>query len=644
MNAKSKSLITLLSLCMSMGIAACSNLSGEKMQRGNLEDAPEFVSQKFFDYQEKKPIRLLNITDGYSNNNGFGTTWVEECVTFDPECGMKLSVVETENEKEIKANSGDPYLSGEIRTATSYRYGFFGTYMKPSPVFGTASTFFLYADNPHDEIDIEFLGKDTTKVQFNYFKNGKGGNEYFYDLGFDASKEFHHYGFYWGRNELTWYVDFKPVYRLVGNNTPTAQCQLLANIWVGDTTDKGIMNWMGKADPKDLPTQSLYKSWEIADEYGNMLEVRPKGVDYDVCPKAEELVQRPVTFRSLTGYTMVNDTSSTNEYELTWTREQIVKNYQCLKLDVEGIENNKWIEYTITNKSTDHPVLMRLNVVSYSEDGTHGDLSFLYLWKNHQVSDQTKIGNGTEGIVEINAGETATFTARWFGANANSLTFMFDDFGDCKVIDNMAQRPGHIIIKDYKFGGVQDFVPEDTSGDVTELYTKNGLVEDPESEQAAIPQGYQLCDINFASNSYYTVSKTSDGTKVDYDVGADNYDAVQATGALGLENVTRVLITIKNMNKKDEYFQLKMRDSSKTGVSSQVNVLSSSDTGRFERWSSSNPGLPYFTVSGQRTCQLEFVLNGTVIVHDLALIASVGKTASKGTFIIKSIYRMVGEN
>ena len=27
---------------------------------------------------------------------------------------------------------------------------------------------------PWDEIDIEFLGKDTTKVQFNYFTHGRG--------------------------------------------------------------------------------------------------------------------------------------------------------------------------------------------------------------------------------------------------------------------------------------------------------------------------------------------------------------------------------------------------------------------------------------------------------------------------------------
>ena len=101
--------------------------------------------------------------------------------------------------------------------------------MKPSANGGTASTFFvctgpydtkyvldengdyvldengqrLTQNNPHDEIDIEFLGKDTTKVQFNFFVDGKGGNEYMYDLGFDASEEFHTYGFRWEVDAIT---------------------------------------------------------------------------------------------------------------------------------------------------------------------------------------------------------------------------------------------------------------------------------------------------------------------------------------------------------------------------------------------------------------------------------------------------------
>lgn len=67
--------------------------------------------------------------------------------------------------------------------------------MQPISNPGVVSSFFTYTgpsdNNPWDEIDIEFLGKDTTKVQFNYYTNGVGGHEFLYDLGFDASESYH---------------------------------------------------------------------------------------------------------------------------------------------------------------------------------------------------------------------------------------------------------------------------------------------------------------------------------------------------------------------------------------------------------------------------------------------------------------------
>ena len=86
---------------------------------------------------------------------------------------------------------------------------------------GVVSSFFIYTgpsdNNPWDEIDIEVLGKDTTKVQFNYFTNGVGNHEYMYDLGFDASKGYHTYGFDWQPDKITWYVDGKEVYSATTN-------------------------------------------------------------------------------------------------------------------------------------------------------------------------------------------------------------------------------------------------------------------------------------------------------------------------------------------------------------------------------------------------------------------------------------------
>lgn len=90
---------------------------------------------------------------------------------------------------------------GEYCSTNNYGYGLYEVSMKPAKNTGIVSSFFTYTGPAHgtqwDEIDIEFLGKDTTKAQFNYFTNGVGGHEKVINLGFDASQGFHTYAFDW---------------------------------------------------------------------------------------------------------------------------------------------------------------------------------------------------------------------------------------------------------------------------------------------------------------------------------------------------------------------------------------------------------------------------------------------------------------
>ncbi|MDE6585500.1 MAG: family 16 glycosylhydrolase, partial [Clostridia bacterium] len=115
--------------------------------------------------------------------------------------------------------------------------------------------FFTYTNFPQwDEIDIEFLGKDTTKVQFNYFTGGTGGHEYLFDLGFDASEEFHEYGFLWQSDSIIWFVDGKAVYKAT-ENIPQNAAKIMANVWNG----KGVDDWLGAFDASELPVTAQYK-------------------------------------------------------------------------------------------------------------------------------------------------------------------------------------------------------------------------------------------------------------------------------------------------------------------------------------------------------------------------------------------------
>ena len=92
------------------------------------------------------------------------------------------------------------YAGGEYRTKEFYGYGMYDVSMKPIKNDGVVSSFFTYTGptdgNQWDEIDIEFLGKNTKRVQFNYYVDNEPdkGHEFMYNLPFDYSEDYHKYG------------------------------------------------------------------------------------------------------------------------------------------------------------------------------------------------------------------------------------------------------------------------------------------------------------------------------------------------------------------------------------------------------------------------------------------------------------------
>lgn len=182
--------------------------------------------------------------DGYSNGSPFNCTWRKSSAKV--EDGMMRMTVSAE---------GNGYAGAEYRTNKTYSYGFYSVCMKAANCSGVISSFFTYTNQPvWDEIDIEFLGKDMSHIQFNYYTGGVGGHEYYFDLGFDASAEFHEYAFDWQPQSIVWYVDGKAVYR-VTDNLPSHPMQLMMNVW----NCKGADGWSGAFDASSLPTAAEYK-------------------------------------------------------------------------------------------------------------------------------------------------------------------------------------------------------------------------------------------------------------------------------------------------------------------------------------------------------------------------------------------------
>jgi len=178
-------------------------------------------------------------SDGWSNGSCFDCGWYKQNTSF-KDGALNLTI--------DKDTSGKYNYSGaEYRTSDTYHYGYYETSMQAIKNDGVVSSFFTYTgpseNNPWDEIDIEVLGKDTTKVQFNYYTNGIGNHEYMYDLGFDASEGFHTYGFDWQPDHITWYVDGKEAYTAY-DQIPSTAGRIMMNVWPGI----GVDDWLNPFD------------------------------------------------------------------------------------------------------------------------------------------------------------------------------------------------------------------------------------------------------------------------------------------------------------------------------------------------------------------------------------------------------------
>lgn len=191
-------------------------------------------------------------SDGWTNGSMFNVFWRATNVTFN-DGKMQLII-----DKDPNPQKGIPYSGGEFRSKDFYGYGRYEVSMKAIKNNGVVSSFFTYTGpsdgNPWDEIDVEILGKDTTKVQFNYFTDSKGNHEYMYDLGFDASEDFHTFGFEWHKDKIIWLVDGVEVYTAT-ENLPVTASKIMMNAWCG----KGVDNWLKSFSDENVPLTAEYE-------------------------------------------------------------------------------------------------------------------------------------------------------------------------------------------------------------------------------------------------------------------------------------------------------------------------------------------------------------------------------------------------
>jgi endo-1,3-1,4-beta-glycanase ExoK len=193
----------------------------------------------------------------------FQTAWRETSVSFG-EAGVRFDLAPTTEEDLVSAElmEGDDgtltaagktskkFISGQLQRRKWYGYGRYEVVMRPARGEGLISAFYVYTGphfgDTHEEIDIEFLGRDPNKIYLNRFRDGKSLEDPVWkDLGFDATETAQLYAFEWSKDSITWYADDTVLFKLTGaDEVPLPPAKIYLDLWAGGP---GQIDWAGKA-------------------------------------------------------------------------------------------------------------------------------------------------------------------------------------------------------------------------------------------------------------------------------------------------------------------------------------------------------------------------------------------------------------
>lgn len=171
-----------------------------------------------------------------------------------------------------RGNDGHrPYRSGTVASTDSFIHGRFEADIKPAPGPGIVTGFFLHRAAPRQEIDIELVGSQPTRMLTNvYFNPGDVGTALSYgyrgspcwvELGFDTTAEFHTYGIDWRPGRISWLVDGTVVHQRDSwdpTPIPHLPMRLHANVWVPRSQELA-----GRLDDRKLPVEAVFANMRV---------------------------------------------------------------------------------------------------------------------------------------------------------------------------------------------------------------------------------------------------------------------------------------------------------------------------------------------------------------------------------------------
>ncbi|MEM7254811.1 MAG: family 16 glycosylhydrolase [Pseudomonadota bacterium] len=208
----------------------------------------------FTDFQTASTERDWHAADGWHNGAPFLNAWDAKQASASP-AGLRLTL----------CSGGDVanphWRSGELRTNDTFGYGRFEARFRASAIPGTVTSLFVYTGrsegDPHDEIDIEILGRDPNALHCNYFRRGVEGTSRLLPLGFDTSTEMHTFAFEWRKRQIDWYADNRLVHSVSGNDVPSVPGKIMLNLWA---VDDSASAWAGSL-PNDADHADALYEW-----------------------------------------------------------------------------------------------------------------------------------------------------------------------------------------------------------------------------------------------------------------------------------------------------------------------------------------------------------------------------------------------
>jgi hypothetical protein len=196
--------------------------------------------------------------------NWLQTGWRKSNVVFNPVgIEISLSAADEQNIVSPEVYREDPaafmeagktskrFLSGQIQRRGWYGYGRYEIIMQPAQGDGVISAFYIYTGSyfgdTHEEIDIEVLGRDTSKVQLNRFRDGQSfADPVSKDVGLDTSEQPQLFAFDWQEDAIVWYLNDTELFRIDdAAEVPVPPAKIYIDMWAGGEMQS---EWAGEAD------------------------------------------------------------------------------------------------------------------------------------------------------------------------------------------------------------------------------------------------------------------------------------------------------------------------------------------------------------------------------------------------------------